>query len=116
MRSSPTFFKAKGHYSTCTERVSTDMGDTVARIEEARKDDAFADGQGDLCGQDVGAGGNKADWKGVIVGCGAVEVISASGQRFDGTEGAWARRMIHGAATLAIFLVIDIEADAVGFL
>jgi hypothetical protein len=42
--------------------------------------------------------------------------MGASGKRFDGTEGAGARRMIHGAATLAIFLVIDIEAGTVGVL
>jgi hypothetical protein len=47
--------EAKGHCFTCTERVSTDKGDTVAQIKEAREDDTFADGQGDLCGGVPGA-------------------------------------------------------------
>jgi hypothetical protein len=100
------------HGSTCTKGVGTDPSRDVAGVEEASEDHTFAEGTCNVCRGDVVANGHKTEGYFGIGGVNTVQTVYTVRQGFDRAEVPGSGRVVHGAPTLTILLVIQIQADA----
>jgi hypothetical protein len=94
--------------------MRADTGRIVARIEESCQDDTFADSERNVSRGDMGTGRRQADRNGVVERSDGIQVVCTIGQCFHGAERTIEGSVVHGAASLAILLVVQIEADRIG--
>ena len=101
------------HVTTWLQWLSADAQQGLARVYKSTEYNDFPNfwcgvGSGDM--QDVD---NVDDCNTWIIGCNLIEVMYTSGNGFDREEGVVIVIMVHGAALLPVFLILQIEAHAV---
>jgi hypothetical protein len=88
--------------------VCADTGWVISTIEEAGKEHTLADCQSDVVGSDVDADLDETDGQVGRCWVKGIQVLDAARQGFDRTEVTVTGSMMHGTATLAVLLIIDV--------